>query len=113
MREDRPNGLWIIQLIPAFEITTTDISSVPTSGKGIYRYLDNRGEVIYIGEGSIKERYYQPERREWHVSEIGYSIVNDQTERKRYESFWLDHHKKQHQHLPTYNKVSGIKVVEC
>lgn len=109
LTEDPKEGLWVIQLIPAFEITTGDINSIPMSAKGIYRYLGGSGEVIYIGEGNVRERYHEPERRQWPISEIGYSIVNDEAKRKSYESFWLDHYKKHHEgSLPVHNSVSGI-----
>lgn len=111
--EDPKNGLWVIQLIPAFEITTTDICSVPMRAKGIYRYLNDSGEVIYIGEGRIRERYHEPERRQWPIAVIGYSIVNDGVERKRCESFWLEHYKKNHEgRLPAHNVVSGVGITE-
>ncbi len=69
---------WVIQICPAFEERrareSTDISSEVA---GIYRYLREGGEIVYIGRGPIKGRLHAPERKDWDFDVVEFSVVDD------------------------------------
>lgn len=99
--------LWTIQLCPAFEICVGASDDLP-SDKGIYRYLDANGDVVYIGKGTIRRRYAEPGRDKWGISRIEYSIVDGDSDQYEWERYWLEKYKeKHHGHLPPFNRVGG------
>ena len=103
-------GIWGIQLRPAFEIRKERKSNdLPSDIVGIYRYCRKAsGEVVYIGMGSIKDRLQSPDRKEWDFDCIEYSIIKNQEDREKWEHFWLDKYKAEHDgNLPFYNEISG------
>jgi hypothetical protein len=100
---------WCIQLCPAFEIKrareSEDLSSTDV---GIYRYLRETGETVYIGRGPIKARLHSPDRREWDFDAIEYSIVPNPDDQIKWEDYWIDRFKLDHDgRMPFYNNVSG------
>jgi len=109
--EERKN-FWTIQLVPAFEhrLKRVDKSKLPSEAKGIYRYLDKDGSIVYIGKGNIKARLSESGRAEWNFDTIDYSIIEDESEQLEWESYWIDKFKESNNgRLPYYNKVSGIQ----
>ena len=101
-------GLWAIWLAPCFELSVRPeaIAKVGAAA-GIYRYLDEAGEVIYIGKGRITDRYREPERRTWDIARIEYSLVPDD-QQFEWEKFHLDAFAKEHNGgKPRFNKVAG------
>jgi len=104
---------WYIQLMPAFEeaIAPSEINRLGSSAKGIYRYRGgNDGEeVIYIGKGSIRDRFLQePTRRNWDVTRIEYSIVQDDQKAYEWEAWWIQRFRKENNGLrPRFNVQDG------
>ena len=105
-------NLWVISFKPSFEIKIkrTELNKIPTGSKGIYRYIDKDGEIVYIGKGEIKVRTKETEREDWNFIQIEYSIIDDETKQFEWEDFWIDWFKeKNNDKLPYYNKISGNK----
>ena len=108
-RPDKQGKLWVVQLCPAFEIRKArESGEIPSGDVGIYRYVREDGEVVYIGRGPIKERLSSPERDEWTFDVIEYSVVPDPDEQVKWEDYWIERHKEeQGGERPIYNKISG------
>ncbi len=98
---------WIISLCPAFEISVSHKSDIPSDVRGIYRYRRD-DEIVYIGRGIVRSRLQAPERKEWDFDVIEYSQLQSETEQERWESYWLDQFVKQNGKLPLYNRISGL-----
>ncbi|MYA04949.1 MAG: hypothetical protein F4Y37_10130 [Caldilineaceae bacterium SB0664_bin_22] len=117
----RRHGLWYIQLMPSFEesILPSEIKFMDPSAKGIYRYRggDDGDEIIYIGRGSIGNRFRDETRRkQWKVTRIEYSILRydeDDQMASYWESWWLNNFRDNHNgRLPRYNLVGGQDVAK-
>ena len=100
------DGMWEVQVCPAFEIVVINKKKIPENAKGIYRYR-RKGEVVYIGRGNIRNRAMSQERKDWEYDNIEYSIVLDENEQQHWESYWLDQHVKEHARKPLYNRIMG------
>ena len=113
-RPRKEGQLWVIQLCPAFEERRARESANITPGiRGVYRYLRENGEIVYIGRGDIKARLASPERADWDFDQIEYSIVEDPDQQVLWETFCIDRFKEGHKGaLPFYNRVSGSKRPE-
>ncbi len=100
---------WCIQLCPAFEIKKARESEDWSSKDvGIYRYLRENGEIVYIGRGPIKARLQSPERKDWDFDAIEYSIVLNPDDQVKWEDYWIERFKADHNgKRPFYNMVSG------
>ena len=104
---------WAIQLMPAFEksVVPSEIQRLESCEKGIYRYRggDSGDEVIYIGKGSIRDRYQRESQREgWAVSRIDYSLVEDDQRAFEWEAFWIRRFQDENNgRLPRFNRVGG------
>jgi hypothetical protein len=109
-QENTPIGkLWSIQLCPAFEERRArESKDIPSNARGIYRYVTEGGEIVYIGRGDISTRLKSPERQAWQFDIVEYSIVDDPDQQVRWEAYWIDRYKDDHKgKFPVYNKVSG------
>jgi hypothetical protein len=101
------DSMWVVTLCPAFENRVSAVSEVPSDARGIYRYL--RGEeVMYIGRGVIRSRFNAPERREWDIETIEYSLIPDEAQQTHWESYWLDAFVQEYGKLPIYNRIGGV-----
>lgn len=106
------NG-WFIQLKPAFEesVSPSELHRLADDERGIYRYRggNNGSEVIYIGKGAVKLRFAQePERKQWGVSKIEYSIVEDEQKALEWEAHWIERFRQENNgRLPRFNRVGG------
>jgi hypothetical protein len=105
----KDGSLWVIQVCPAFEEQRArESDEIPASARGVYRYLRENGEIVYIGRGEIRSRLMLPERKEWDFDRVEYSMVQDPDEQVKWESYWIDRFKHQNVgKLPFYNQVSG------
>jgi hypothetical protein len=100
------DGMFVIALSPPFERRVSDRSDLPGSARGIYRY--KRGEeIVYIGRGNIRSRLGAPEREQWDFETIEYSLLSDENEQVKWETFWLDRFVEAQGKLPIYNRISG------
>ncbi|MBD3337476.1 MAG: hypothetical protein GF353_00115 [Candidatus Lokiarchaeota archaeon] len=104
--------LWAIQLCPAFENRKArESKDIPSDANGIYRYLRENGEIVYIGRGGIAKRLSSPERKDWDFDDIEYSVLKDPDQQVKWETYWIEKFKEQNSgKLPFYNKVSGIDL---
>jgi hypothetical protein len=107
-RWESKNQLWIIDIAPSFEIHVSDKSQITSTCKGIYRYKRG-GEIVYIGRGQIRSRLNSIERENWDFEIIEYSLVENEIEQQKWESFWLDRFVALNGKLPIYNKILGQK----
>jgi hypothetical protein len=105
----REGNLWVVELCPAFEIRKArESTEIPSNDVGIYRYLKEDGEIVYIGRGPIKARLNLQERSEWTFDVVEYSIVPDPDEQVKCEDYWIERFKEEHNgDRPIYNKISG------
>jgi len=112
-QENTPFGkVWSIQLCPAFEERRArESKDIPPQARGIYRYVTEGGEIVYIGRGDINVRLRSPERQAWQFDMIEYSLVDDPDQQVRWEAHWIDRYKDDHKgKFPVYNKVGGTSV---
>lgn len=101
--------MWVIQLCPAFEEKRArESTNIPSDASGIYRYIREDGEIVYIGRGEIKKRLSSPERQEWDFDVIEYSIIQDPDLQIKWEEYWIQRFFKNNDRLPFYNKISGF-----
>ncbi len=105
----REAGIWVVQLCPAFENKRARESlDIPADGFGIYRYLRENGEVMYIGRGLIRQRLAAPDRKDWTFDIVEYSLVENPDDQVKWEAHWLARYKEDHNgELPIYNKIGG------
>lgn len=105
----KSGNLWVIQLMPAFEIHVSRQSGhIPSDIQGIYRYVHENGDVVYIGRGAIAKRLKSAERKNWEFDAIEYSIVSDFDKQQEFEAYWLKKYQEDNNgNLPLYNKVSA------
>lgn len=104
---DLGRRIWMINLCPSFECRVGAIIQIPKGTAGIYRYVRNDGEIVYIGKGQIKSRATSPERKDWDFDYIEYSIVNDESMQLKWEAWWLDKFVSEYGKIPFYNKIQG------
>jgi excinuclease UvrABC nuclease subunit len=98
--------MWEAVLIPVFD---RDVKTIPPMNDdiGVYRYLfDN--QVVYIGQGNIKQRLASLERRDWVFDKIEYFLTQDGAEAITLEALYLEDFKKEYKRLPMFNKISGL-----
>lgn len=103
---------WEVSLMPSFEnsVLKKDIKKIGSETKGIYRYKNSQGLIVYIGKGQIYTRYNEEQRKQWDFDIIEYSEVVDTAEQFRWENHWIEEFKKVNNgKLPIYNKINGKK----
>ena len=103
---------WEISLRPSFEnfISRDELTKKAIKIKGIYRYKDNSGNIIYIGKGDVRARFQEPQRKNWNFETIEYSEVKDENEQLKWESYWIEEFKKKNNgKLPKRNEIGGKK----
>lgn len=108
--------LWFVRLCPAFEFTVSraQASQISDSARGIYRYRNAVGDVVYIGKGHVRSRLAEAQRKNWLFETIEYSLIGDDKKQFQWEAYWIDKHKSQsNQQLPVYNAVSGHSIEEA
>jgi hypothetical protein len=101
--------LYFILLRPNFEISVnwSDKNKIPDTYSGIYRYLNKDGQILYIGKGSIKSRAISPERREWGVTKIEYSVITSDDKCFYWENYYLDRFVVANGAKPPFNVIMG------
>ena len=67
-------------------------------------------EVVYIGKGSIRDRYQtDPRRASWRISKIEYSVIKDDQKALEWEAWWLKRFRKKNKgRLTKYNQTGGV-----
>jgi len=104
--------LFYINLNPIFEnsIAFSEVTSLSSDTRGIYRYLDAKDEVIYIGKGVIKNRAKSNERLDWGIKHIEYSEISDEEDMFEWESFHLSKFYDEKGYKPKFNINMGNKT---
>jgi hypothetical protein len=106
---DAKTSIYSILLRPNFEIVInfSDRNRIPESSKGIYRYRNGESQIIYIGKGNIKTRANSPERKDWGVSKIEYSVLLDDELSFYWENYYLERHVSTYGSRPPFNVIMG------
>ena len=104
----REGKLWVVQLCPAFEERRRANRPTFLRMRGIYRYVREDGEIVYIGRGEIRKRLSQPERQDWDFDRVEYSVVADPDQQVKWEDYWITRFKESNKgRRPIYNKIDG------
>jgi len=105
-------NIYYVDFSPIFEqsLDYALIDSLDYSIKGIYRYLNETGEIIYIGKGKIKERAKADDRSEWGVKKIEYSIIEENDQMLLWEEYHISRFLDHNGVKPLFNKIKGIKA---
>jgi hypothetical protein len=76
---------------------------------GVYKYFDIDKNLIYIGQGSIRDRYRSSNdfRSSWGIEEVEYIKCVDKEERRSLEKKLIREFEEEHGRLPKYNKNRG------
>jgi hypothetical protein len=106
-----PDGLWIINVRPSFEIRVASADLIEAGLLGIYRYRTGE-QIVYIGRGDIRGRAGSAERANWGIDSIEYSVIEDAADREKWEASWLDEHRNEFGTLPLYNRIGGTRGSE-
>jgi len=103
-----PN-IYYVDFSPIFEnsLDYAFIDNLEHSVKGIYRYLNEVGEIIYIGRGNLKERAKAEGRSQWGIRKIEYSIIDENEKMQFWEDYHIARFLDQNGVLPLMNKIMG------
>lgn len=106
---EKNTNIYSILLRPNFEaiVKFSDRNTIPDAFKGIYRYRSNDGQIIYIGKGGIKTRVNSPERKEWGISTIEYSVLLDDDKSFYWENYYLERYVSTYGSKPPFNVIMG------
>ena len=106
---EKKTSIYSILLRPNFEIIVkfSDRNTIPDAFKGIYRYRNSEGQIIYIGKGGIKARVNSPERKEWGISKVEYSIILDDEKSYSWENYYLERYVSTFGSKPPFNVIMG------
>ena len=109
IQKDTKNDLWFIRLRPVFErhVQWSDKKLIPEDVMGVYRYFAKDESLLYIGKGWIRKRAYSAERESWGIHRVEFSILPNDDECLRWESFYIDEYRNRFGVLPPYNRISG------
>ena len=105
-----PDSLWVVNVRPSFETRVTSATTIETGLCGIYRYWAG-DRVVYIGRGDIRARANSPERSDWIIDAIEYSIIDDEADQSKWEALWLDEYRNEFGVLPLYNRIGGKREI--
>ena len=106
-QDPNDNDIWFAQLHPTFEYIVKPTINLKDL-RGIYRYKNDNGLIVYIGKGVIQSRINAPQRAKWVYNTIEYSIINDPAKQFEWENFWIKTYKEDNDgKLPFYNQNSG------
>jgi hypothetical protein len=106
---DSKLDLYYVMLRPNFEITISwsDRNKIPDHLIGIYRYRSRDGQVLYIGKGQIKSRANSPERKEWGIEKIEYSVLRNDEKCSSWENYHLERFVSATGAKPPFNVIMG------
>ena len=62
---------------------------------------------MYIGKGNIKSRIKEHLGKEWEIAKVDYSVIKDNEEMLKYESYHLERFKKDNGAYPPHNLIGG------
>ena len=75
----------------------------------VYRYINDQGEVIYIGRGDLRGRFLDAINSRGYegITSIEYNLTNDLSTAKSLEASEIEEYENKHGKLPLYNKQRG------
>ncbi len=104
---DKNEKMYFFKVIPNFENSCSpeNLEDIQC----IYRYLDEKNIIIYIGIGNLKKRFKTPEKSSWisEVKKVEYSVIEDKNDREKFENIALKSHANKYGKKPKYNKNLG------
>ncbi len=106
---DKLEKCFVFSLLPSFEYSCAP-NKVPAGLKGIYRYKNDKQEVIYIGKGCIKERLKEGSRKAWPIDLVEYSVIEDEEVRSSSEAHHIRKFETEIGRKPIFNMISGKKT---
>ena len=111
---DKKKDIFSVLFRPNFEFAVSwlDKNKIQENLKGIYRYQDKFNQTIYIGKGNIKSRANSPERDEWGVKTIEYSVILDDEKCYYWENYYLEDFVSKNGVKPSFNVILG-KTIEA
>jgi hypothetical protein len=109
VKYEKKTGIYSVILRPSFEITVSwaDRNKIPDTFNGIYRYLNSEGNIVYIGKGNIKSRANSPERKDWGVNKIQYSVITDDEKCYYWENYYIERFVQSTGAKPPFNVIMG------
>jgi len=102
------DNCFIFNVIPSFEISKKP-NDIPGDITGIYKCYDKEKYVLYIGKGNIRSRIKEHLSKGWELSKVDYSVIKDDDEMFKYESYHLEQYKKDNGAYPPENLIGGRK----
>jgi len=108
LKYSQADNCFIFNVIPSFEISKKP-NDIPGDITGIYRCYDKEKYVLYIGKGNIRSRIKEHLSKGWELSKVDYSVIKDNDEMFKYESYHLEQYKKDNGAYPPENLIGGRK----
>lgn len=100
--------VWCIYLQPTFHMSCPRTKiDIPSRTNGVYRYLNSNSDIVYIGQGNIRNRLNSAERKLWDFCKIEYFECPDKINRDKWEKYYIDKYFADHNQLPPYNNQFG------
>ena len=106
LKFNKQDECYIFNVIPAFEISKKP-TEIPGDITGIYKCFNKNKNVLYIGKGNIKSRIKEHLGKEWEIAKVDYSVIKDNDEMLKYESYHLEQFKKDNGAYPPHNLIGG------
>ena len=106
LKFNKQDDCYIFNVIPAFEISKKP-TEIPGDITGIYKCFNKNKNVLYIGKGNIKSRIKEHLGKEWEIAKVDYSVIKDNEEMLKYESYHLEQFKKDNGAYPPHNLIGG------
>ena len=106
LKFNKQDECYIFNVIPAFEISKKP-TEIPGDITGIYKCFNKNKNVLYIGKGNIKSRIKEHLGKEWEIAKVDYSVIKDNEEMLKYESYHLEQFKKDNGAYPPHNLIGG------
>lgn len=101
------NCFWEFNITPLY--VSTDVSLLKQEDIGVYKYF-SEGDLVYIGQGFIKQRLNDNARDNWFFDKIEYFLCSKE-EAMQYEENLINEHIKRYGKLPLYNRQKAVNNV--
>ena len=108
LKFSQADNCFIFNVIPSFEISKKP-NDIPGDITGIHKCYDKEKYVLYIGKGNIRSRIKEHLSKGWELSKVDYSVIKDNDEMFKYESYHLEQYKKDNGAYPPENLIGGRK----
>ena len=105
----KESNCYVFNVIPSFEISKKP-NDIPRDITGIYKCFNKQKHVLYIGKGNLKSRIKEHMNKGWDLHRVDYSVIKDQNEMFKYESYHLEQYKKDNGVYPPENMIAGRRL---